>query len=182
VSLFIFKTFYNLLKVLNSERNPAQLAAAVAFGMMIGFSPFVSLHNLVIFLLVCLFRVNLTMFFVSLGVFKIFAFVLDPVFDLLGYGLLVDFKAMRPLWIAVTSGPIWPYFRFNNTIVIGSLVFGVIAWIPVYLGALAAVRAYRQHWREYLKNSKLLATLKTTPFYSMYLKYESFKERMSVLS
>ncbi len=182
MSFFILKTFYNLLKLLNSERNPAQLAAAVAFGMMVGLSPFVSLHNLVIFLLVCLFRVNLTMFFVSLGVFKIFAFVLDPVFDLLGYGLLVDFKALRPLWIAVTSGPIWPYFRFNNTIVIGSLVFGVIAWIPTYLGALAAVKAYRQHWRESLKNSKLLATLKTTPLYSMYLKYESFKERMSVLS
>jgi len=182
MSLFLLKTLYGLLKILNSEKSPSQLSAAVAVGMLMGLAPLSSLHNLFVFLLVCLFRVNLTMFFLSWGVFKILAFALDPLFDWLGYILLVDFKALRPLWIEVTSGPIWPYFRFNNTIVLGSLVFGLIAWVPLFWGAQSAVHAYRARWRESLKNSKLLATLKATPFYGWYEKYQSFMERMSVLS
>ena len=181
MALFFLKTFYGLLKLLNSERHPGQLAAAVAFGMMIGLAPVSALQNLFVFLLVCLFRVNLSMFFISFGVFKLFAFALDPLLDWLGFILLVDFEGLRPFWISVTSGPIWPYFRFNNTIVLGSLVLGILAWFPVYWGAVSAVHAYRARWRESLKNSRLLKTLKATPFYGLYERYESFMERMSVL-
>lgn len=56
-----------LLKVLNSERSPGQLAAAVSLAAIIGMTPLYSLHNLFVLFLVLFFRVNLTVFFYSAG-------------------------------------------------------------------------------------------------------------------
>ena len=41
-----------LLKVLNSEQSPGQIAAAISFAAIIGLTPLLSLHNLIIALLV----------------------------------------------------------------------------------------------------------------------------------
>lgn len=182
MSLFILRTFNSLIKLLNSETAPSQIAAGVAFGLLVGLTPFLSLHNLLLFMIVCLFRVNFSMFFVSLGVFKLLAFIGDPLFDVFGYWLLVDLKALRPFWISITSGALWPFFRFNNTVLIGSLVIGLILWIPVFGGSIWAVKTYRARWREQMRNSKFVKAMKATPLYGFYEKYQSFREKMDILS
>lgn len=169
------------MKLLNSEKAPSQLAAGLAFGMLVGLTPFMSLHNLILFFVVCLFRVNLSMFFVSLGVFKLLAFLFDPFFDWFGYKLLVDFEGLRSFWILITSGAVWPFFKFNNTIVMGSLGTGLILWAPIFIGGIAAIKAYRAKWREQVLNSKFMKVLKATPIYGLYTKYQNFSEKLSVL-
>lgn len=179
---FIVKTLHSVLKVLNSETARSQLAAGVMFGMVMGLGPTLTLHNLLLFFVVALFRVNLSIFFVSLGFFSFVGWLFDPVWDKLGYWLLVDLKAVRPLWIEFSTGPILPYFRFNNTIVIGSLVFGLIAALPIFLISMKFVSLYRARWREKIQSSKFVKILKATPFYGMYEKYQAAKSKLGLIS
>ncbi len=176
----VLKTLNSFLKLLHSETAPSQLAAGVAFGMMVGLTPFMSLHNLVIFLIVCLFRVNFSIFFMSLAVFSILGFLMDPFFDWLGYVLLVDLRALRPFWILLMSGPIIPFFRFNNTIVTGSLTTSLFLFVPVFISFYYFVNIYRRSLREKLINSRFVKALRATPLYGFYQKYQNFREKLSV--
>ncbi len=179
---FLLKTLNSLIKLLNSETAPSQLSAGMTFGMLVGLSPFLSLHNLFIFMIVCLFRVNFSMFFMSLAFFSILGFFGDPIFDRLGYWLLVDFTSLRPFWISITTGAIWPFFNFNNTIVMGSLGFGLLLFVPLFVAGIHFIKIYRSKWREQIQKSALVKSLKATPLYGVYLKYENFRNRLSAFS
>ncbi len=176
----VIKTLHSILKLLNSETSPWQLAAGVTFGMLCGFSPFMTLQTLCLFLIVCLLRVNFSMFFLSFGFFSVLAFALDPLFDGFGYFLLVDLKEARPFWIEMTTGAIWPFFRFYNTIVVGSLAAGLILFIPVFVLSVVGVKKYRARWREQLKDSKFVKALKATPIYGLYEKFQGLREKFNL--
>lgn len=181
--LLAAKLTFKFLRLLNSETPPLQLSAGLCFGLIVGFSPFFTWHNLLIFLLVCLLRVNLSMFLLGTAFFSIIAFVLDPLFDVLGYFLLVDVKALRPLWIYFSSTPILPYFRFNNTVVIGSLALGLLLYLPFFLVSVWAIKKYRQHWREQIRNSELMQALRASKLFSSlagaYQKYSDLRSKFS---
>jgi len=180
------KLFLKFLRLINSETAPSQLAAGLAFGLIVGVSPFFSLHNLVVFLIVCLFRVSFSMFFLSSAFFSIVAFAFDPLFDRLGYWLLVDLSAARPAWIWIASQPILPFFKLNNTIVVGSLALGIALFLPSFLLSIWAVRCYRDKWREKIKNSKAVKVLKATKLYGtfsgLFGKYQGLQDKWSRLS
>lgn len=180
MTLFLLKTLNGLLNLLNSEKSPWQISAGAAFGLLMGLTPKLSLHNLVLVLLVFLLRVNLSMFFISFGIVSLIAFVMDPIFDRLGYWALVEVGALRPFWIDVTTGALWPYFRFNNTVVVGSILLGLVLFLPVWLGGAALIKIYRETWREQIKSSKLVKTLKATPLYGLYQKYETMRAKLAV--
>jgi len=175
--LIILKTLHKLLKLLNSETAPSQLSAGIAFGMIVGLSPFFAWHNLVIFLLVFLLRVNLSMFFMATAFFAIIGFFMDPLFDRLGYFLLVELDVARSLWIWIASAPILPFFRLNNTVVMGSLALSLITYFPVFVVAIWAIGQYRKHWKEKIKDSKFMKWFKATKLYGLYEKYQNFQEK-----
>jgi len=180
------KLLLKFLKLINSETAPSQLASGVAFGLIVGVSPFFTWHNLVIFLIVCLFRVNLSMFFLSSAFFSIVAFAFDPVFDQIGYWLLVDVSVARPAWIWIASQPILPFFKLNNTVVMGSLALGVALFLPVFILSIWGVRRYRERWREKIKNSQAVKAMKATKLYGtlsgLFNKYQSLQDKWSRLS
>lgn len=178
--LLIIKLLAKFLQLINSETSPSQLAAGACFGLLVGLSPLFSLHNLVLFLLVCLLRVNFGMFFLSLAVFKILAFALDPFFDWLGYLVLVEVTSLRSFWVALSSMPVLPFFRFNNTIVAGSLTFGLAVFIPAFVFFVWAIHQYRRSWRERIKKSRAAKAIKATKLYgtfnSVYQKYARVRD------
>ena len=69
-----------LLKALNSETSAWALALAVVLGMFMGITPLWRIHNLIILLAALIFRVNLSLFIVSFGIFSGIAYLLDPWF------------------------------------------------------------------------------------------------------
>ena len=180
--MLIIKLFAKFLALLNSETAPSQLAIGIAFGSFVGLSPFFSLHNVLIFLVVCLFRVNLSMFFLSTAVFSILGFILDPLMDHLGYLALVDWTSLRPLWLSFASTPLLPYTNWNNTVVMGSILLSLIAFLPVFFLSIAGIRVYRKKWRSKIAESKLVKSFKATKFYSFYEKYRDLKEKVSIFS
>ncbi|MDB5037886.1 MAG: hypothetical protein JWQ35_1414 [Bacteriovoracaceae bacterium] len=127
------KSIHKIVKLFNSEVKPNQLAWGISFGMMVGLTPLLSLHNLISLLVVCLFRINFLMFFLSLGLFSVLSFLLRPFFDWFGYLLLVDMTALRSFWIFMTTGPVVPFFRFNNTVMTGSFFLSLALFFPLFI-------------------------------------------------
>lgn len=184
--LLALKMISKFLQLLNSETAASQLAAGAAFGMIVGLSPFFTWHNLMIFLLVCLFRVNFAMFFLSTAVFAVLGFLLDPLFDALGYWLLVDVHSLRPLWIQIATAPILPFFRLNNTVVMGSLAFSLALFLPLFIFFTWAVIQYRKTWREKMKKSSWMRAVKATKVYSsfnkVYAQYVNLRDKWEKLT
>lgn len=169
------------LQLLNSETSAVQLAAGFAFGVLVGFLPFWSVVNLLLFLVVCFFRVNLTMFFLSSALFSLLAFALDPVFDGFGYWILVDWLAARELWIWIASQPLLPFLNLNNTVMMGSLALGLLLFLPTIFLTVVMIKRYRASWREQIKNSAIYKILRASkmlsPVFSAFEKYQKLQEK-----
>lgn len=150
-----------LLKVLNSETGPWQLAFGVSLGMILGLTPMLSMHNVIVLLLVLWCRVNLSLFLLSFGVFSGIAYILDPVFHQTGFSVL-NALSMIPLWTEWYNEALMRWTRFNNTVVMGSLVVSLLLFMPMTLLARLGVKYYRQRWQKRLENSPLMKWLNTT--------------------
>lgn len=154
-------TLIKILKVLNSETGPWQLAFGVSLGMLLGLTPLLSLHNLIVVLIALWCRVNLSLFFVSFGVFSGIAYLIDPLFHQVGYAVL-NSEPLLPLWTNWYNDAFLRWTRFNNTVVIGSLLIGLLALLPMTLLARFGVSYYRQHWQAKLEKTPLMKWLQTT--------------------
>lgn len=156
-----------ILKVLNSETAPAQIAAAVLLALFMGLSPLGAPHNLLILLLVLVLRVNLSLFLLSLALFSGIAWLIDPMAHSLGLAIL-QADALRGLWTAMYNSGFWRFMAFNNTLLMGQLVIALILAVPVFLAVTFIVRNYRDHLMERVQQSRLMLFLKGTKFYSIY--------------
>lgn len=162
-----------ILKVLNSETSPAQIAAAVLLALFMGLSPLSAPHNLLLLLLVLVVRVNLSLFLVSFALFSGIAWLLDPLAHSLGRALL-EAGALEGLWTAMYNSGFWRFIGFNNTVLLGQVVIALLLAVPVYIGVTFLVRNYRDRLRDRIQNSRLMLTLKSSKWGSkVYAIYSS---------
>ena len=172
--LIVVKFLANVFSILNGEESPRQIAAGFAIGAWIGLIPIGFLPSAMLF---CCFLINVNLATLALaaGIFKVIAFAVDPVANQLGLVLLTKTDALRPLWTKLYNLPVVPYTRFNNTVVLGSLVIGLVLLIPIYLAAGAALKAYRARWRDKIKDSHFMKALKASAFYKYYEMYRNIR-------
>lgn len=148
-----------LIKAFNSDVAPEQISLGIAFAMIVGFTPLWSLHNLLVLLLVMVLRVNGAAFMAGFALFSLVGYLLDPLFHRLGYFLL-KLDALNGLWVMLYNSTLWRIENFNNTIVMGSLVFSMVFFVPVYLGSIWLINNYRDHIMAWINKLKLTRFLK----------------------
>ena len=165
--MLFLKLLQAIVKALNSEGTPGQVAAGMAFGAALGLTPLMSLHNLVIVLLVLVLNVSLAGFTLGWSLFVPIGFLLDPLFDAIGNKLLGS-AALTPLWTRLANMPVMPFSNFNNSVTLGSLVFWVLAWVPIFFAARWAVARYRVHIFERLKKMKVFKAVQASSLYNVY--------------
>jgi uncharacterized protein (TIGR03546 family) len=163
----MLESLAKLLKVLNSETAPAQISLALCFAMVAGLTPLISLHNLLVLLLVLVIRVNLSTFLLGLAFFSAIAYLLDPYFHLLGFNLLTN-QGLQQFWTTLYNSAFWRLERFNNTIVLGSLLSSLAAFVPVLLLTNFLIRRYREHVLAWVRKTRLMQMLKATKFFNLY--------------
>lgn len=156
-----------VLKVLNSESEPGQIALALCFSMIAGFTPFFSLHNVLILLLVLLLRVNLTGFIVGWLFFTAVAYLLDPLFHQIGLALLTA-SFLEGMWTGLYNISVFRLEKFNYSIMMGSLVFSLVLFIPLFFSIKAAVVRYREHVLTWVKKTRVVEALQATRLYRIY--------------
>ena len=174
--MLIFRFLAKLLKILRSAATPGQIAGGFILGMIIGLTPFWSLHNLVVLLLIIILNVNIAMALFSFAIFSGVAYLADPLFHNLGFFVLADVKALHGLWSALYNVPIIALSRFNNTVVTGSLLSALILLLPLYFLIKKSVLIYREKLEPLLLKLKIVKVIKGTKFYSVYEKIANWSE------
>ncbi len=167
----LLKQLYNFIKLLHSETGTNQLAAGLALGVVIGFSPILSLQGLMIFVILMIFRIQMGAAFLSGFFFTFVAFILDPVADSLGRWILEN-PSLRPTFVSLYNMPIVPLTRFNNSIIMGSGVISILLIIPLFFGFKFSVIHYRSTVVERVKGTKYWKAFQASSFYQWYAKYQ----------
>src|SRR5262245_51304405 len=140
--LLLAKYFAKVFSILNGEISPRQIAAGFAWGVLIGLLPLSGFMPYVMLILAFIININLAIMFLAAGAFKFIAFLIDPIANAIGYKLLVNMPPLKGFWTHLYNLPVVPYTKFNNTLVMGSLVVGLLLLIPSYIFAKWAVVRY----------------------------------------
>ncbi len=156
-----------LLKALNSDSAPGQIALAFALSLITGLTPLLSLHNVPILLLACLLRINFGAFMLGTLFFSGLAYLLDPLAIAMGESLLTN-PTYQSFWTELYQSNFWRVTAFNNTLILGSLVIALIAFLPVLIGARLLISVYRDRLMAWVEKLKITKLLKASKFYKMY--------------
>jgi len=163
----LIKLIQSLFGALHSEGTPGQLAAGIVLGAFLGLTPLFNLHNAVAFALLVLLNVSFAGGLLGWALFVPVGFLLDPLFDWIGHSLLLA-PALRGLWTWMYNMPIVPLTNFNNTVVLGSLVFALVSAVPLFLLLRWAVARYRVTVGERVRQSKFYKAVTASKVYNVY--------------
>ncbi len=163
----LIKLIQSLFGALHSEGTPGQLAAGIVLGVFLGLTPLFNLHNAVVFALLVLLNVSFAGGLLGWALFVPVGFLLDPLFDWIGHSLLLA-PSLRGLWTSMYNMPIVPLTNFNNTVVLGSLVFALLSAVPLFLLLRWAVARYRVTVGERVRQSKFYKAVTASKVYNVY--------------
>ena len=156
-----------LIKTLNSEGTPNQIAAGIALGAVLGLTPLVNLHNLLLVAVAIITRVSLPGMFLGWMLFIPVGFLLDPQFNAIGEWLLLH-SSLTPIWAGWYNTPIVALTNFNNTVVLGSFVGWLVLTVPIFFVSRLGVVRYRKHLYDRLTGTKLFQAVKASKLYKLY--------------
>ncbi len=168
--MFGLKLLAKLFKALRSGESPGKLAGGFILGMIIGLTPVSSPHNLIVLIVLIVIPVNLGMAIFSFLLFSGFAYLFDPLFHSLGFWILVDIPALQGLWTTMYNSPVLGLSKFNNTVVMGSLIVSLILLLPMYYATKWLVVYYREHIDAKMQKWKIVQMVKSSKIYGLYEK------------
>ena len=156
-----------LITLLNSQHSPRQIAAGVSFAGVVGLSPVLCAHSLVFIVIALMFRVNLSAFVLFTLLFSGIAYLIDPWMQQLGY-LVLNAPVLYNTWSGLYNSSLGQISQFNNTLVMGSFLMGVILFLPLYHLSVYLINRYRNVVMAWLKRSPLMAMLKASRYYRFF--------------
>lgn len=156
------------LKVLNSEASPWQIAIAITLGMVIGLTPLLRLHNMIILFVVLFLRINLASFLASIVLFSGIAWLFDPIMTSVGENVLTA-ASWQDTWITLFNSSLGQLSQFNHTLTLGGfLVSLLLAPIVLFLSRHIVVQ-YRQRIMVWVNKLKIMQAFKASKLYQLYL-------------
>ncbi len=158
----MLKKIISLLKALNSNSHPGEIAHAVSLALILGLIP----KNNILFYIVtvfCLFiRINKGAFIIFTTIFSLLSHIVDPSLDAVGWWFLhLDF--LKPTFAALLEVPFVGFTHFNNTIVAGAIVSGLVLYIPLYWISRLIIWAFRSKLIPIMRKTKFIVALSKVP-------------------
>ncbi|MBT3235908.1 MAG: TIGR03546 family protein [Bdellovibrionales bacterium] len=167
----ILKQIFGLLKVLNSDTGSNQIASGIAFGLILGFIPALSLQTVFTFVLILIFRVQLGAVLISAFFFAFPAYLFDHTFNQLG-SYILEMEGLRSLFTTLYAMPIIPYTRMFNSLVMGATAMAFMLFPLVFVIFRFLIIKYREKVVAKIKDTKLFKMLQATALYKWYHKYD----------
>lgn len=158
--MFLLKMLKQIVVIFQTDISPNQVAWGFALGAILGLVPNMFM-KLVLFIIIMMFRVNVSAAFVAWAIYEILSFALDPLFDVIGYQIL-NISFLNAFYTWLYNLPVIPFTKFNNTVVMGSLIAGIILIIPNMIIAKKLLVYYRTHLREKVSKWKIVKILTAT--------------------
>ena len=156
-----------MLKLLNSDQNPSQLALAVCFAAALGITPLSAPHNALLIFSLLLLRVNLSLFLLAWGGFTLIAYIIDPLSHYVGLALLQS-DSLSGLWQSLYNTNIWRFLAFNNTLILGSSIISLLLSVPLFFISRSLIINYREHIMSWVSQTRLVTWLKGGKLFSAY--------------
>lgn len=133
-----------MARALLAESAPRQLALGFTMGMVIGLVPKGNLIAVVLMVILCASRVNVGVGMLSAILFSWVGMLTDGITHEVGLYLL-GLPGLQPFWTEAYNTPVVPWTAFNNTVVLGSLVLGLVLFVPTYLLSRPLFERYTEH-------------------------------------
>jgi len=159
----------SLLKSLSNETSPWQLAFAVCFAMIFALLPFFTLLSVIVLFVLLSFRLNLAMFLLSAGFFKIFVILIDPIMIQFGEAVLAS-QSLKSVFDMAFNNDVLRLFHFNQTLVMGSMLTSFILFVPVLFLSKFLIVRYRSHLLTRLNKLHLVQMLKASSALRWFIK------------
>jgi uncharacterized protein (TIGR03546 family) len=165
----------DFIKLLRAGQDPRQIAGGFALGSILGLSPMLTLQGVLVWLVILVLNVNISAAILAMTLCSLVAYIVDPLFHWLGYVLLVNVDALHGLWTWLYNVPIAPLTRFNNTVVMGSLIVALVMFIPIYIGMQKFVLAYRTHVGAKIEKWKIYQIISKSSLLKFYQRIRDLK-------
>jgi len=159
------KTVTKFLASINANTRPGEIAAGIAFGFLLALQPGMTIVRIIFLAFAFMLKINMPALFFSLLVFALGAPVFDIISDAFG-GFVLGLSFLKGLFTTLYNMPLVPYTRFNDTLVMGGLVLGVLAWAPLFFLFRRLVQAYRTSLRQKIVDSKAFKAFMKFPLVS----------------
>ncbi|BFU77436.1 hypothetical protein ALC152_06510 [Arcobacter sp. 15-2] len=150
--MFTLKKIWNAL---NHAGKPWQIAMAIALGMLVGFTPIFSIHNIAVLFIVLIFNIHFSIFLLSVSFFGVIGLALDPLFASIGK-LVLTSEGLETIFTSWYNNPFGHLSYFNNTITMGSLVVSLVLFFVVYKISSFLLVKYRSVIAVKIQNIPLL--------------------------
>lgn len=144
-----------LLKALGANSKPSQIANSFCIGFILGVMPKNNLLWWLVFVFFMFVRINKAGYFIMMLLGAFISPYLDPTFHKIGEFVLT-YEPLVPVYSKLLEIPFVGFTRFNNTIVCGSLVAGIIAYIPLYIFMLIFIWVWRKWIAPFFNRSKVV--------------------------
>lgn len=157
----------NLLKALNSDNSARQIALAVCLGFIVGLSPLLSLHNLLIILCVFMLRVHFGSFILAWGIFSGIGYLLQGSSIALGEYLLT-LNSLQGIFENFYQFTWFKLAHLHHTYTLGALILSSLCSIPLYFIVIHLINRYRLHIQDFIEKLWIVRVLKASKFYRWY--------------
>jgi uncharacterized protein (TIGR03546 family) len=162
----MIKAIANLLIALNGNVKRSQIAAGFAWGVLLGLVPAGNALWVLLFVASFFFHHHHGAKVIVFIIIKLLLGIIDPALDAAGWALL-NFAPLAGFFTKLYNMPlVVPLTRFNNTIVAGGLVVGIVAAIVFFILMLFLVPIYRTKLLPHIAASKFVKSIKAVPFVS----------------
>ena len=172
--MFIIKILKKIIKALGSNSSPNQLAFGFALGMILGLTPFWNIHNLIVIFILAIINVNISTALLGLLVFGLIAPLFDGLFHSFGL-IILNAGPLQGLFTAMYENNFFIMTRYNNTIVMGSLILSLIIFIPVFFGFKAFAKYYQEKLHPKVEKWKITKILKGSKIYKLVAVGQKFR-------
>lgn len=166
-----FGLIRQFIKGLTSDTEPGQIGWGIALGFLIGLLPKATLTAQLLLVLLMALRINIPMALITVFVMTFVNPLMDKLTDPVGYYLLSS-QALAPLWTSLYNTPVVPWTGFNNTVLTGGLVVGLVLLAPVYVLGKKFGVYYNGDLKVKVTNSKFIKGLKASWLFDWYFKVD----------
>ena len=156
------KWIASLIVAINANNRAGEIAAGVSCAVLLALIPAGNLLWFALFVVTFLLKINIAGELLFLALFKLLAPLADGLLHRLG-ALILNQPALAGGFTAAYNLPVLPLSRFNNTVVMGGLIAGLLLWIPVFLLFRWLVILYRRSLRDKIAGSRLVKALGRIP-------------------
>lgn len=154
-----------ILVALGGNTRPGEMASAFASGIWLALLPAGNLLWWSLFVLHGFFRINMAVLLLVLAGGSALAPLLDPVLNSLGLAIL-GFAPLHSFFVSLADMPIVSFTRFNDALVTGGFVAGLVVWIPMFFLGRLLVSVLRKHVFARIRESGWWRRIKSMPLFS----------------